>query len=91
MAQLWSANHSYILCRARIQDLINGFMSNEDFNSLNGKDRRKGVDRRKSERRGSESDDQSGVLSARAGERRRKKRRSTDQQNTDEVKTKKKI
>ena len=51
-------------------------------NSLNGKERRSGADRRKAERRGAERENESGVLSQRQAERRRRKRRTTDVEST---------
>ena len=53
-------------------------MGNDHVNNSNGKERRKGEDRRTGERRNAKGEQQGGVLSTRAGERRRKTRRATD-------------
>jgi len=53
-------------------------MEKDKPNSLNGKERRSGADRRKAERRAPEREDEGGVLSGRKGERRRQSRRTTD-------------
>jgi hypothetical protein len=53
-------------------------MENNKPKPLNGKERRSGADRRKSERRTPERENESGVLSERKGERRRQNRRTTD-------------
>jgi hypothetical protein len=54
-------------------------MGNDGINKLNGNDRRKGKERRKSDRRDSNRQPQEGVLTTRAGDRRRKPRRVADQ------------
>ncbi len=53
-------------------------MGKDGINNSNGKERRKGEDRRTVERRGPNREREEGVLSTRAGERRRKTRRAAD-------------
>jgi len=50
-------------------------MDKDKPNSLNGKDRRSGVERRKGDRRNPERNSETGVLTTRKRERRQKDRR----------------